>query len=191
MADRNTEVYGKKTGMVWHNILTYPILIFLVVIFGFLAVKSVYGVSIDSVYAAINGCDLEESIETGVGMAVYNYGDDTAFGIIDISARIFSLLIAVFGIVTLICLSDKKKSAVLCIDIFGILLLVFNVGYAVYRYIDVGIYDFFRPAGLYFPSRFAVNFQFTVYAFASLAFLVINHLYYKKRKYMFDQGAIL
>ena len=145
-SNNNIENAGTYPGMVWHNILTYPVLLVLSGVFAFFAVKSVWGI-VNAEYAFLNGCDFKESIDSSVSLAQYMYGDDFSFALADIFARVISGILAVWGIITAILLSDKKRKALPSLTGYMILLLIFNVGYAAYRYIDVGICDFFNPAG--------------------------------------------
>ncbi len=168
---------GPKKGMIWHNIYTYPILIITLIVLTFYTVFSYYGASEIEYYMIEGMADFEDLIENSndVAEAIYIFDDNTAAA--DIMARALSGVLVIWGIVTIVLLAKQKKAAFGNVIGFNILLILVNLGYALFRYLQVGFDEFFE----YFAD-YITDFQFTVYGVFAIVLLIVNCVYYSKRK---------
>lgn len=166
---------GPKKSMVWHYIFTCGVLLLTIAMLVMFAVFSPYGMAYTEYRTIDYGDNFGEILEEIDDFIEFSYDCDDTFKIVDISARIVSGLLVFWGMAIFMLLIMKKKASYGNLIGFGIVLFLLNLGYFLYWLFG---YSF----EILSDSAWTL-FQFPVFALAGLVIMIINCVYYAKRKH--------
>ncbi len=166
---------GPKKSMVWHYIFTCGVLLLTIAMLAMFVVFSPYGMAASEYEVFENGAEFDDMLDAAKPLVKLAYRLDDTLKIVDISARIVCGLLALWGMAIFMLLIMKKKASYGNLIGFGIVLFLLNLGYFLYWLFG---YSF----EILTDSAWTL-FQFPVFALAGLVIMIINCVYYAKRKH--------